>query len=121
MPVQIFSLRHVPDDEVQEVRELLEQHNIDFYETEPGNWGISGGAFWLRSDEHLVEAKKLINTYQQSRAEKARLEYESLKSQGKQRRFSDVVRENPLQLVFYIAAILFVLYFSIKPFLGLGS
>jgi len=121
MPVRLFSLRYVPDDEAQELRELLEKHHIDFYETEMGNWGISAGAFWLRTDDRLDEAKQLIDTYQEERAVKARQEYEALRREGRQRTFLDVVREKPLQLVFYIAAILFILYFSVKPFLVIGK
>ena len=37
----LFRLRNVPDDEADEVRELLTQHSIEFYETGAGNWGIS--------------------------------------------------------------------------------
>ena len=121
MPVRLYSLRHVPDDEAQELRELLNQHQIDYYETEAGNWGISAGAFWLRTDDQLDEAKQLIDAYQQQRVSKAREEYEELRREGKQRTFLDVIKENPLQLILYIAAILFILYFSLKPFLVIGQ
>jgi len=121
MPVRLFSLRYVPEDEAQELRDLLDQNNIDFYETETGNWGISAGAFWLRTDDQLDEAKQLIDAYQEERAIKARQEYEALRREGRQRTFLDVVSEKPLQLVFYIAAILFILYVSVKPFLVIGK
>ena len=121
MPVRIFSLRYVPEDEAQELRELLDEHHIDYYETETGYWGISAGAFWLRTDDQLDSAKQLIDAYQKQRAINAREEYEALRREGKQRTFLDVVREKPLQLVFYIAAILFILYFSLKPFLVIGE
>ena len=120
MPERLFSLRYVPDDEAQELRELLDKYHIEYYETETGNWGISAGAFWLRNDEQLEEAKRLIETYQEQRAAKARQEYEDLKLEGRQRTFLDVVREKPLQLILYVAAILFILYFSLKPFLVIG-
>jgi len=32
MPILLFSLRGVPDDEADEVRELLTEQNIDFYD-----------------------------------------------------------------------------------------
>ena len=120
MPVRLFSLRYVPEDEAQELRDLLKEHHIDFYESEPGNWGISAGAFWLRTDERLGEAKQLINSYQEQRAKIARQEYEELRRTGKHRTFLHIVREKPLQLILYIAAILFILYVSLKPFLDLG-
>ena len=111
MPERLFSLRYVPDDEAQELRELLDKYHIEYYET---------GAFWLRNDEQLEEAKRLIETCQEQRAAKARQEYEDLKLEGRQRTFLDVVREKPLQLILYVAAILFILYFSLKPFLVIG-
>ena len=121
MPVRLFSLRYVPEDEAQELRELLDEHQIDYYETESGNWGISAGAFWLRSGDQLDQAKQLIDTYQKERAVKAREEYEALRREGRQRTFMDIVKEKPLQLIFYVSAILFILYFSLKPFLVIGK
>lgn len=120
MPVRLFSLRNVPDDEAQALRELLEEHQLDYYESEPGNWGVSAGAFWLKTDERLEEAKRIIDEYQQSRARLAREEYEELKRAGKQRTLWHNVREKPLQLLLYIAAVLFILYVSLKPFLHFG-
>ena len=36
MAVLIFKLRYVPEDEAHEIRELLGDNNIDFYETTAG-------------------------------------------------------------------------------------
>ena len=121
MPVRLYSLRYVPDDEALELRELLEEHGIDFYETQASNWGISAGAFWLRSEEQLDQAKQLIEDYQQQRAKVARENYETLKREGRQITFVDNFRQKPLQLILYIAAILFILYVSLKPFLTIGN
>ena len=45
MATLLFRLRHVPDDEADDVRALLEENGIDFYETTPGNWGhLNAGA-----------------------------------------------------------------------------
>jgi len=43
----LFRLNGVSDDEAEEVRELLASNNIDFYETSPGNWGVSMPAIGL--------------------------------------------------------------------------
>ena len=56
MPVKLFSLRGVPDDEADEIRALLAQHAIDYYETPPGNWGVSMPAIWLPDDSELARA-----------------------------------------------------------------
>ena len=121
MPVRLYSLRHVPDDEAQELRDLLDKNHIDFYESEPGNWGISAGAFWLRTDDQLGEAKRLVAAYQQQRAELAQQEYQRLRREGKLPTFTDNLKQRPLQLLLALAAILFILYFSLKPFLTIGG
>ena len=43
----LLNLRHVPQDEADEVRELLSTNGIDYYETRPSLWGISAGGIWL--------------------------------------------------------------------------
>ena len=47
MAVRLYSLRGVPDEEVNAIRELLDKHFIDYYESPAGAWGISAGAIWL--------------------------------------------------------------------------
>lgn len=120
MPVRLYSLRHVPDDEARELRDLLDSHHIDYYESEPGNWGISAGAFWLRSEDQLQQARDLIDEYQRHRTEQAQQEYRRLQQEGKLPTFIDNFKQRPLQLLFYIAAILVILYFTLKPFLTMG-
>ena len=70
MPVPVFRLRNVPDDEAEEIRNLLKHNHIDFYETPAGNWGISMPAIWLNDDDQLERAKELIKEYQQHRLDK---------------------------------------------------
>ena len=111
----------VPDDEAEEVRDLLTQSGIDFYETPPGNWGISMPAIWLRDDSQLDRARALIDAYQEERLARAREEYARLKRQGRSRTVFDLIRENPIRFVVYLAAIAVVIYFSTKPFLDLGK
>ena len=119
MPVPLFRLRNVPDDEAEEIRQLLTENNIDFYETPAGNWGISMPAIWLDDETQLARAKILIESYQEDRAVRKRLEYLQLKEEGKQRTIVNVAREQPLLLTFYIAIVVLILYVSTKPFLDL--
>ncbi len=115
----LFKLRNVPSDEADEVRKLLRDHGIDFYETEAGNWGISLPAIWLHSEGQLDEARSLINAYQQQRRKNARQTYEHLRQRGEQRTVMDKVREAPLLAAIYLGAALLILYLSIMPFLGM--
>jgi hypothetical protein len=121
MTVRLFSLRGVPDDEAEEVRTLLSDNDIDFYETSPGNWGISTPGIWLRDEKQLHQARALIQRYQEERADEQRKIYEQLKQEGKQRTFLRVFIEDPLKVIAYIAIAGLILYFSTKPFLNLGK
>ena len=123
MSKQIFRLRNVPDDEAEEIRLLLREHGIEFYETPGGNWGISMPALWLNDEnEHRAEeAKGLIEQYQEERTVRIRREYEKLKQQGKHRRLSDAFRERPLEFIFYLLIIALILYLSTKPFLDFAQ
>ncbi|TCV89003.1 DUF6164 family protein [Sulfurirhabdus autotrophica] len=121
MPVQLFMLRGVPDDESEEIRELLNAHDIAFYETPAGNWGVSAPAIWLNDEGQLQQAKRLIEQYQKERLARVRAEYEQLKRDGKNRTVFDQIKDDPVRLIGYLIVILTVLYLSTKPFLDLGK
>lgn len=112
----LFRLRNVPEDEAEEVRQLLEEHHIDTYETDAGNWGISLPAIWLESNEQFERAKALLDDYQTQRAVRVRAEYEQLRNQGQHPSLLTTLREQPLKVVVYCAAIGVILYLSIGSF-----
>lgn len=121
MSVILFRLRGVPDDEVDEIRELLRSSAIDFYETGAGNWGISMPAIWLRDNRQLEQAKQLLDHYQEQRTIRMKGEYARLKERGEHRTLLDIFRENPLRVILYVTAVVAILYFSVMPFLDLGG
>ena len=121
MAVQIFILRGVPEDEAEEVRKLLTDHGIDYYETPAGNWGISMPALWLNNEHQLERAKSLIDDYQEKRLIRVRTEYEQQKREGKHRTIIDEIISHPVRAIVYSAIVVVVLYFSIKPFIDLGQ
>lgn len=119
MTKQLLKLRHVPEDELAEIYALLEQNDIEFYETPAGNWGISMPALWLVHDEQYKEARKLLDEYSEQRFRRVRQEYEGLKRAGKARTFMDIARENPLRVSLYLAIVIVLAYFSIAPYLAI--
>ena len=121
MSALLFSLRDVPDDEAEEVRQLLASNELKFYETPAGKWGVSAPAIWLHDQNELQRAKSLIDAYQQERFARGRQEFESLKSQGKNRTIIGAIAQNPLRFVVYLAVIGIVLYLSIVPFFRLSG
>ena len=121
MAVQLFRLRNVPDDEAQDIRNLLTKNHIDHYETPAGNWGISMPAIWLREDDQLDQAKALIEEYQQQRLKNAQVKREQAKHAGNKESLFAAFLANPVQAILYTALAAVILYFSIKPFLNFGQ
>jgi len=114
MSTLLFSLRGVPEDEAEEVRELLSSNGLDFYETSAGNWGVSMPAIWLINQEDLGKARQLLAEYQQQRALFQRENSKETLS------FIGSVKAKPLRFIVYLSAILFVLYVSIKMVFEFG-
>lgn len=112
----LFKLRNVPEDELDDVLALLEENRIDFYETEPGNWGISLPALWIQDDSQFDAARALIEQYQAQRALRAREEYINLVQEGQADTWLDRFRRQPLRVVAYLALIALVLYLSTSTF-----
>lgn len=120
MPVLLFRLNGVPDDEANEIRELLRTEQIDFYETAAGRWGISLAAIWLQDHSpHEVRARQLIDDYQTQRQQTARTDYLQRRQEGIHETFLARLQAKPLQLLAYLAAILLILYLTLMPFLSL--
>ncbi|MDX8403689.1 MAG: DUF6164 family protein [Mariprofundaceae bacterium] len=120
MPELLFKLRNVPDDEAEDVRELLNEHMIGFYETGAGSWGISLPGIWLHDESQLKEAQSLIKEYQRERTTAARAAYEQLKREGGHQTSIDKIVEQPVRFLMLLFAVLFILYLSLSPFLDFG-
>lgn len=121
MGVILFSLRNVPDDEADEVRAMLQENSIAFYETSGGRWGTAVPALWLEDKAELARARQLIDEYQRQRSARQREHYAQLQRTGQAPRMRDAFRANPVRWMVYLAVILAVLYFSTKPFWSLAS
>lgn len=120
MPVLLFRLNGVPDDEADEVRVLLEAHGIDFYETPGGRWGTSVAGIWLQHAGQLEAARGIIDQYQAERAVRVRGDYARQRAEGGAESFLDRLRAHPLAILLYLVLVGLILYFSIKPFFALG-
>jgi len=102
MAKRLLNLRNVPDDEADDVRELLAGHAVEFYETPPSRWGISMGAIWLVRDDDYPRARTLFDEYQVRRANQARADYEARKRRGEVETFIAVCRRRPVQVGIYL-------------------
>jgi hypothetical protein len=119
MPVLLFRLNSVPEDEADDIRALLDANHIHYYETQAGRWGVSVAAIWLRDDDadHEETARRLIDDYQRRRSQDARAEYDLQLREGRAETLTDRFRREPLRLAVYAAIILAILYFTLAPFL----
>ena len=117
----IFKLKSVSYDEADDIKNLLTENKIDFYESPAGNWGISMHALWLNDEAQYTQAKQLIDEYQVKRSQHIRLETQQKIDQGEYETFIQRLFNKPIQFFITLAIIIFILYFSIMPFLEIGQ
>jgi hypothetical protein len=111
MPHLLLNFRGVPEDEIEEVRDLLAKYHFPVYETRPGPFGISAGGIWLPDDADLANAKRLLADYQRERQARARAEWEAAKADGTAPTLLDQFRAEPVRISLALggAALLVVL------------
>lgn len=114
-----FRLRLVPDDEAEDVRQLLIDSDIPWYETNAGRWGVSFPALWLTEDADLPRAKALLAEYQTNRITRIRAEHQESIDRGEKETIISRIQRNPLQAVAIFAIIAVIVYFSITPFFAI--
>ena len=115
----LFHLRNVPDDEAEEVRSLLSEHEIGYYETSAGILGISVPALWLVDEKDFIRARQLLDDYQQERATRMRAAYKTARERGEAGSLWHSFMESPLRFIGHILLIGLVLYLSLKFYLSL--
>ena len=119
MTNHLMNLRHVPDDEADEIRELFETHNVSYYETPPSRWGISMGGFWVHDNEEAQRARELLQTYQKERLQRQRDAYEEDLAAGRVGGFWHRLRHKPVTTLAACLAIVVILALTIAPFVTL--
>ena len=117
----IFKLKSVSDDEAEDIKNLLSENEIEFYESPAGNWEISMNALWLNDEAQYARAKQLIDEYQVERSQRIRLETQQRIDLGEHETLSQRLFNKPVQFLITLAMIIFILYFSIMPFLEIGQ
>jgi hypothetical protein len=105
MSVLLFKLSFVPDDEAQDIRDLLIENEIDFYETSAGILGFSMPGLWLQDETQLAKARALIDTYQRQRQGMAQQDYQNQLDSGQSRSVIDIFKEAPLRFIAYLLTI----------------
>lgn len=120
MPHHLMNLRHVPDDEADEIRDLFDANNVAYYETPPSRWGISMGGFWVHDGDEAERARALLDDYQRQRFDRHRREYEDRMARGEVGGIWQMFLRHPLRTLAACVAIVVIIGFSLMPFLGIG-
>lgn len=120
MPVLLLNLRDVPEDEAEEVRVLLEERRIEYYETRPSLWGVSAGGIWLVQDDDADDARRHLAAYQAARAERFRAERALAEAEGRAPGAWAAFREHPLRALATVLGIVLMLAVATLPFLLFG-
>jgi len=116
----LFKLHQVPEDEAEEVRQLLAQNAIATYETQAGFWGLGVAAIWLVDAAQLESAKGLLADYQDRRlAQQQALKAEQLARGETPPSFRQRLMRQPVRVSLMFLAVVFVLGLSILPFVAL--
>lgn len=117
MSILLYRLNDSSFDEAEEIREVLDTNDIDYYETSPGKWGFSVAAIWLKDETQEAQAQQLIDDYQNERITRIRAEYQQLKAEGNIETVFDRFKQHTVLFILTLLIMLFIAYFSIKPFL----
>lgn len=111
----LLNLRHVADDEIEDVTAFLDAHGIAWYPTKPSLFGISAGGIWIEDNADWPRARALMDDYQRQRSERVRRAQAEAVRDGRARTFGDVLRDEPIRVVLTMLAIAFLLALVAVP------
>lgn len=116
----LLNLRHVPDDECEEVLALLSAHHIEHYTTPPGPFGISAGGIWVCDPDDVPKAKALFDDYQQQRALRVLQEKAKAKAEGRTESLWAYWSQRPGTVVLMLILSVMVLMIFFAPMIQLA-
>lgn len=117
----LLNLRHVPDDEADEVLALLKDHHIQHYTTPPGPLGISAGGIWIKYDRDVDRARSLFDAYQENRLKRATAEADAARQSGNAMTLWRFWRQRPWHVALMIALSVMVLLIFFAPMLQIAQ
>lgn len=115
----LFPLHNVSVDEAEEVRVLLAENEISFYETDSGIFGTAIAGIWLKDDGQMSLAKDLLREYSSQRSERMQDFFKQEKLAGNNETLWQRFKSRPF---WFLCATFFlgvVLYISTVPFINL--
>jgi len=115
----LFKLALVPDDEASEIRALLDEHQIHYYETDAGFFRVGLDAIWLADGAQEEDARELIRAYQAERCIRQQENYAQLVEAGQVPSVWQHFCARPIRFVALVVAIIFVTGLTLVPFVML--
>jgi len=112
----LFKLTNVPDDEAEDVRILLSENEIHFYETHAGFFRMGLDAIWLHDARQLENAKQLLQDYQQKRYQSQRELFNQSEEKGEVETLWQRILNQPVRFLAMVIAVVFVLMLTLVPF-----
>lgn len=76
MAKRLFSYSEDNLRQAEEISEILEKNNIEYYETPASRWGFSRSGIWIKNNEDFDRAKELFEQHVQDFAQRAREAYQ---------------------------------------------
>jgi len=119
MAILLFKLALVPDDEASEIRALLDEHQIHYYETDAGFFRVGLDAIWLADGAQEEAARELIRAYQAERCVRQQENYAQLVEAGQVPSVWQHFCAQPIRFVALVLGIIFVAGLTLVPFVML--
>ena len=118
MATLLFRLTNVTEEEAWEVRQLLNEHGFDTYETHAGFWRLGVDAIWLRDTAQLEEARAALEHYQAQRQQRVQHEHAGQRERGQAPTLWQRLYHHPVQMLLVLMAVLAILALTLMPFLS---
>ncbi len=118
MPKLLFRLANVPEQEIEEVCQLLEQNEIAFYHTEEGRWKLGVNAIWVSDEQTHVQARQLIDDYQTNLQQGIadRIKNDNYQPLGFLQGLYYGFKQRPAAMLVTLVSVMIVLLFVLLPF-----
>lgn len=115
----LFKLAQVPADEAADIRALLDEHQIRYYETDAGFFRVGLDAIWLSDGDQEEQARELIRHYQAERVVRQQQNYAELVEAGQVPSVWQHFCAQPIRFIASAIAIVFVAGLTLLPFVML--
>jgi len=77
MTKKLFSYPQDSEEEAEGLRALLQQHNIDYYETPGNKWTYTQASIWIKDDDQFFQAEEILQKHMEEFAINARAKYQA--------------------------------------------